>query len=116
MVHIPSPLQLACAELMMDPFSATTGIVGLATSTLQLTQELCSLISRFRRSSIELQRLSRELEDLTEVIAQIQRWKRTCSSSSPFTNSSEAFSVMQVGLQTLLRTLARLRRLLKNVL
>ncbi|KAN0121863.1 hypothetical protein V8E51_000189 [Hyaloscypha variabilis] len=93
----------------MDPFSATAGIVGLTTATLQLTQELCSLISRFRRSSMELQRLSCELEDLTEVIAQIQRWKRTYSSSSPSNNSSEAFSVIQIGLQTLLEDIGKIK-------
>ncbi len=109
MVHISSPLQLVCAEPMMDPFSATAGIVRLATATLQLTQELHSLISRFRRSSMELQRLSRELEDLTEVMSQIQRWKRTYSSSSPSNNASEAFSVVQVGLQTLLEDIGKIK-------
>jgi len=94
---------------MMDPFSGTAGIVRLATATLQLTQELCSLISRFRRSSMELQRLSRELQDLTEVIAQIQKWKRTYSSTSPSNNSSEAFSVIQVGLQTLLEDIGKIK-------
>jgi hypothetical protein len=108
-IHISSPLQLVCAEPMMDPFSATAGIVKLATATLQLTQELYSLISRFRRSSMELQRLSRELEDLTEVMAQIQRWKRTYSSSSPSNNASEAFSVIQIGLQTLSEDIGKIK-------
>lgn len=67
------------------------------------------LISRFRRSPMELQRLSRELEDLTEVMVQIQRWKRTYSSSSPSNNASEAFSVIQVGLQTLLEDIGKIK-------
>jgi len=104
-VHISSPLQLVCAEPMMDPFSATAGIVRLATET----QELYSLISRFRRSPMELQRLSRELEDLTEVMAQIQKWKRTYSSSSPSNNASEAFSVIQIGLQTLSEDIGKIK-------
>jgi hypothetical protein len=91
---------------MMEPFSATATIMGLIAATLQVSQELCSLISRFQQSSTELEQLKGEVETLTEVVTQIQTWSPIYSSSN---NPGEAFNAMQVGLEILFRDIAKVK-------
>jgi hypothetical protein len=91
---------------MMEPFSAMATIVGLIAATLQVSQELCSLISRLRQASTELEQLRGEVEALTKILIQIQTWSPIHSSSN---NPGEAFNAMQVGLEILLRDIAKAR-------
>lgn len=53
---------------MADPFSITTGVLGILSSLIALSQPVIKIVDDFRKSSSEIRYLSRDIRALFSVV------------------------------------------------